>query len=145
MQTFSQDTLFAREAQLIEAARAGEVSSLIEYLYEFRLMARAARLVNGFRDAYGVRLDAEDVAMEGAEEVVRKVHKALAEAVNPVGWLMHTAQLHMLQYCLENRSPIRVPFGQQSKGKKPPQVASLDAPLASGEDMTLLDLIPASG
>lgn len=144
MQTTSQSTVFAPEVQLIEAARAGDSAALVEFLYD-RLMGRAVRLVGGFREAYGARLDAEDVAMEGAVEVLRLMSKALAEATSPVGWLLHAAQLRMLHFCQEQRSLIRVPAASQYQwGAKAPFVVSLDAPLRGREDLTLADVLESS-
>jgi hypothetical protein len=144
MQTKPDSNTLPDESQLIAAARAGESSGLVVYLYERCLMGRALRLVAGFRSAYGVRLDAEDVALVGVEQVLRKMEKALAEAMNPIAWLVHAAQMKMLAYCKEQRSVIRVPSSSQWYGKPVPYVASLDAPLAAGSDCSLLDVLSSS-
>ena len=142
MQTCEQSTVFQGETQLIEAARAGDGSALVEYFFVKVLPGRAVRLVNGFRDAYGARLDAEDVLMAGVERVLRDLHKALA-AANPIAWLSRAAQFEMLHFCQETRSAIRVGHVSQWRGHKVPQVASMDAPLSGADDLTLLDVIGA--
>jgi DNA-directed RNA polymerase specialized sigma24 family protein len=141
MKTKDYSNTSACEAQLITAARAGETSGLVEYLYEHCLMGQALRLVNGFRSAYGVYLDAEDVTMEAMVYILRNLDKALSEAVNPVAWLLRVAKLRMLDYCKEQRGLVRVPARMQSKGVAVPAVLSLDAPLIDGEEFTLLDLL----
>lgn len=141
MKTFSQSTVFQGETQLLEAARAGDGSGLVEYIFVELLPGRAVRLVNGFRDAYGAHLDAEDVVMAGIERVLRDLDKALAVAANPVAWLLKAAQMEMLHFCQETRSPIRVGQVAQWRGHKVPQVMSLDAPLNGCEDLTLLDVL----
>lgn len=141
MQTNSNSTVSRVEMQLIEAARAGETSGLVEYLYTEKLMPRAVSLVNNYRRAYGVCLDAEDVAMAGVCEVLRGLDKALRESSNPIGWLLWGVQHTMVHYCQENRSPIRVPHAMQSQGRAAPQVFSLDAPAHQDSNLTLLDAL----
>ncbi|MGH2478051.1 MAG: hypothetical protein ACRDHW_00130 [Ktedonobacteraceae bacterium] len=144
MQTISQNSTVRSQAQLIEAARLGETSGLVEYIFVELLPGRAVRLVKNFRDTYGAYLDAEDVAMAGIERVLRSMDKAMVQASNPIGWLLWSAQLEMLHYCQEQRSPIRVSASSQyHQGAVVPVVKSLDAPLIDGEEVTLLDLLPA--
>src|SRR6266849_968784 len=144
MQTYSHSTLACREAQLIESARCGATDELVEYVYD-RLPARARKLAAMFLETCGARLDVDDVRQAGAEMVLRRLGKALG-ADKPVAYLLHAAQFAMLAYCKEQRSPIRVPCSTQCHtGVRPPMVLSLDAPLVAGEDLTLLDLIPADG
>ena len=130
------------ETELVVAARAGETIGLVEYIYCERLRAVAGRLVRQFRESYGARLDVDDVQQVGIEYVLRALARALEPSVQkPIGWLLHMARLRMLDYCEEQRCPIRVPASSQRCGKRVPLVASLDAPLVAGEDMTLLDLL----
>jgi hypothetical protein len=143
MQTIDYSSPNALEAQLIEEARAGDISGLVEYLYECCLLVRARRLVRGFQWAYGAYLDAEDVAMEGVVRVMIDLDKALARPGHVIGYLLHAAQLCMMNYCQEQRGIIRVPKTSQQKGHKVPVVASLDAPLPGTDDFTLLDVLPA--
>src|SRR5258708_2529035 len=122
MQTKDYSTLCTAEAQLVAAARAGNTCPLIEYLYTEQLPGRAARLVNGYRMTYGARLEVEDVVQVGIEWVVREVNRALV-VTNPVTWLLRVAQLHMLRYCSEGYSAIRVPASSQRKyGYRAPHV-----------------------
>jgi DNA-directed RNA polymerase specialized sigma24 family protein len=141
MQTIYDSITSVTEAKLVAAARDGETSGLVEYLYLHCLPAQATRLVKGFRDAYGARLDVDDVVQVGIEGVLRSLDRALSGA-NPVAWLRRAAQFRMLDYCEEARSLIRVPACSQRHGRgHVPYVASLDAPLAGTDDLTLLDLI----
>ena len=145
MTTNDYSIVSAREAQLTAVARAGDASALIEYLYVELLPVRARKLARLFREQYGTRLEAEDITQAGAEWVLRSLDKALT-ALNPVAWLLRVAATQMLRYCKENCSVIRVPVSMQYAGKgheaqRVPVVASLDAPLRWGEDLTLLDLL----
>lgn len=121
----------------------GVQSDLIEYVYS-RLPERARKLARMFRETCGAALDSEDIVQAGIEYALCRLDKAL-QAVSPAGYLLHAAQFAMLNYCKEQQSSIRVPARSQWNGKRVPQVLSLDAPLIAGEDMTLLDLIPADG
>ena|SRR6266498_3185725 len=141
------------ETELVIQARAGETIGLVEYIYCERIRMMAARLVRQFGDTYGTRLEVDDVQQVGIEHVLRSLDKALAPDVRiPIGWLLHVARLRMLDYCEEQRCPIRVPARMQrpysSGGRKypavrVPRVVSLDAPLVAGEDGTLLDVLVA--
>jgi len=138
------------ETELVIQARAGETIGLVEYIYCERIRAMAGRLVRQFKDSYGVRLDIEDVMQVGIEHVLRGLERALAPDVRiPIGWLLRIARLRMMDYCEEQRCPIRVPARsqrlskEQGRGRRVPTVASLDAPLVRGEDATLLDVLAA--
>jgi hypothetical protein len=128
------------EAQLVSAARAGKADDLIEYLY-CKLMFRANRLI-GMERPGSLHLEAEDLVQEAIEQVLANLGKGL-ERRNPVGWLLVAGWHRMTRYCMEFRSPIRVPKSSQFEGKRGPQVFSLDMALGGSEDLTLLDLIPA--
>lgn len=128
------------EQALLEVARQGDVSPLITYIYTEKLRPRAVKLAHNFQLTYGAHLDAEDIMGAGVECVLRGMQKALDQARNPIGWLLWGAQLAMLHFCQETRSPIRVPASMQHVGRKVPAVFSLDAPL-SEDGSTLLDLV----
>lgn len=144
MQTLAHSTMLPnyREhaAKLVDQARSGDIDGLVEYLYS-RVRARAARLVSGYRAAYGACLDVDDVAQEGIERVLRILGAGLINADEPISWLLAAARLRMLNYCTENRGSIRVPRTSQQRGARVPTVLSLDAPLPGADDLTLLDVI----
>jgi hypothetical protein len=144
MQTNDYSILNAREAQLVALARMGQTDELVEYVYS-EMRVQAARLVRGFREAYGVNLDAEDVAMEAVVWLLRgeKLQRALSQSDNPIAWMLADAKPRMLHYCQEERCLIRVPAASQWRGKAVPRVCSLHAPLPGSEDLTLLDVLPA--
>jgi hypothetical protein len=136
------------ETELVIVARAGETAGLVEYIYCEQLRTRAARLVQTFRDTCGVHLDVDDVQQTGIEYVLRALKRAeVLGRANPIGSLLRGAWLAMQDYCSEQRCSIRVPARSQRKyvergqGRRVPTVASLDAPLVVGEDVTLLDLL----
>lgn len=137
------EALWAHQAQLIAAARQGETSGLIEHLYIDFLPARAHKLAHMFRDCSSSAPDVEDIIQVGALALVGCLETALSKGSNPVGYLMQTAQVRMLDFCKEQGSPIRVPAGSQRSGKRGPMVLSLDAALRGCEDLTLLDVIAA--
>jgi len=138
------------ENQLVIQARAGETAGLAEYIYCEQLRTRAARLVQVFQDTCGVYLDVDDVRQTGIEYVLRALQKAaVLGRPNPIGSLLRGAWLAMQDYCEEQRCVIRVParsqrkYKQLGKGRQVPTVASLDAPLVAGSDVTLLDVLAA--
>jgi DNA-directed RNA polymerase specialized sigma24 family protein len=128
-------------AGLVEAAQAGETSGLVEYISE-RLWARAVSLSRSF-NGYCSRLDAEDIRQEGILRALERLHVGLNSS-HVVAYLLRSAYGQMFNYCLEQRSLIRVPHTtQNASGVRSPWVDSLDAPLPGEEDLTLLDVLPA--
>jgi len=93
-----------------------------------------------FRETCGACLDVEDIRQAGIEYVLRRLDQAVL-AANPVGFLLHAAHYAMLHYCQEQRGPIRVPHIAQWRGARVPLVASLDAPLAGTDGLTLGDVL----
>ncbi|MBV9468254.1 MAG: hypothetical protein JOZ57_03355 [Abitibacteriaceae bacterium] len=144
MQTLADSTMLPNfgehTAILVDQARSGDIDALVEYLYS-RVRARAVRLVNGYRAAYGATLDVDDVAQEGIERVLRILSAALSGVNEPIPWLLGAARHRMLNYCTENWGVIRVPRTSQQRGAKVPTVVSLDAPVPGTDDLTWLDVI----
>jgi DNA-directed RNA polymerase specialized sigma24 family protein len=134
----------AEEARIIAAARAGNQAArakLVE-ICQGRAWTRALALAGFYRDLRGVYLDAQDIAQEAMLRAWLRLDKALA-APNPVGYLMRAIEGAMLTYCREQQNAIRVPACQQSWGRRPVEVVSLDAPLSGYDRVTLADLLPA--
>jgi DNA-directed RNA polymerase specialized sigma24 family protein len=135
----------AEEVELIAAARSGDQAArarLIEDCLRYALR-RAVRLVAFYRAVRGVTLDPQDVAQEAAVRALIRLDKALA-APNPVGYLRQAVGGAMLTFCRERQNAVRVPAPSQSRGQRPVDVTSLDAPLPGYDGrVTLADVLPA--
>lgn len=133
---------YSTTSQAIDLARAGQPDELIAYLYEC-LYCHASRLVAGYRETYSARLACEDVVQEGMEWIWRRFERGLSMR-DPVSWLIRVAQLRMLRFCMEQRSPVRVPCSSQYEyGYRPPLCASLEAPIAGTDGLRLVDILEA--
>jgi DNA-directed RNA polymerase specialized sigma24 family protein len=135
----------AEEAELIAAARVGDQAArarLVEDCLQYALR-RAVRLVAFYRAVRGVVLDPQDIAQEAAVRAFLRLDKALA-APNPGAYLRRAVGGAMLTFCREHQSAVRVPAPTQSRGRRPVDVVSLDAPLPGYDGrVTLADLLPA--
>lgn len=135
----------AEEALVVEAARAGSSSARAQVLEICRARAwvRAVSLAAFYWALRGEVLDPQDIAQEAMLRAWRRMDKALV-APNPIGYLMRTLEGAMLTFCREQQNAIRVPACQQSRGRLPLEVISLDAPLSGYDQVTLADLLPAT-
>lgn len=133
------------ETRIVEAARAGSDLARAQLLEICRARAwlRAISLAAFYWALRGVVLDPQDIAQEAMLRAWRRMNKALT-APNPLGYLMRSLEGAMLTFCRERQNAIRVPACQQSRGKLPADVVSLDAPLSGYDQVTLADLLPAT-
>jgi DNA-directed RNA polymerase specialized sigma24 family protein len=134
----------AEEARIIAAARAGNQAARADLigLCQARAWSRAVSLAGFYRVLRGVVLDPQDIAQEAMLRAWLRLDKALA-APNPVGYLLRALEGAMLTFCREQQNAIRVPAPAQSRGRRPVEVVSLDAPMSGYDRVTLADLLPA--
>lgn len=114
-------------------------NSLVEFATR-RAWFRALRLSAYYKALRGVELDPQDIAQEAALRSLKRFDKALAHP-NPVGYLYRAIEGAMLTFCRERQSAVRVPAPMQSRGHRPVEVVSLDAPISTRSSLTLGDLL----
>jgi DNA-directed RNA polymerase specialized sigma subunit len=135
-------TTRSQEQALIEQARAGCLGA------RQKLIESCLRYVMGVASYYASLRPEEavgdfmDVVATGNLSLARYIDAALASP-NPCAYLRQAVRGAIIHHRIEQQNIIRVPYGSYRRGKRPPQVVSLDAPLFDESGVTLTDLVVA--